>query len=406
MKISPVLVGGSLVLNAALVAVIVLGARGDSADTSAGATAAGTTHTRAVAASGSASPGLDTWNQLQSDDLAVQRNRLRDEGFPASLVRTILVAQVRESFAARRKAIESAPAEQPYWRVARPDPKVQAELRAVVKEQERALRELLGPDPENGAAASLRRQFPALAPEKAGQLAAIRERYDEQRQDIFANVRSSLTPEENAKVRALEKAMHDEFAAVLTPAELEDYDLRTSSVANNLRYTLSAFDANEAEFRALYRIQAAYDDPLQSTGSSSQDEMRARMELTKQRDAEIAAALGPERYAEYQRATDYNYRQATLLAARLGLPAETPANLYALRKDYEQRRSDLVRSVTDAASRAQMPAQLATLQQEATDRVSALLGGNPSYVEAYKQYGGSWLVNFAPRPAVPPSPRN
>ena len=68
------------------------------------------------------------------------------------------------------------------------------------------------------------------------QLAAIRERYDEQRQAIYGPTPGAITPDEREKIRALEKAQLAEFATVLTPAEFEDYNLRTSNVANNLRY--------------------------------------------------------------------------------------------------------------------------------------------------------------------------
>jgi hypothetical protein len=407
MKTSTLLIGASLALNAALVAVIVVGAAGESADFATGATVTATTpNTPASGTANHATPGLDTWSRLRSDNLAAQRDRLREEGFPPALIRTIVAAQVREGFAVRRKALEATQAELPYWRAPRLDPTQQAEVRALGKEEQQALRELLGPDPENGYAASLHRQFPALGTDKIDQLAAIRERYDDKRADLFAAVRGSMSPNDSAQLRALEKSMHDEFATVLTPAELEDYGLRTSSVANSLRNSLTAFDPTEAEFRALYKIQAAYDEQLRPAGSLSPEQSRTLSATMKQRDLDIAAALGPERYAEYQRASDYNYRQTTQLVARLGLPAETSATLYSLRKDYEQRRTELYRSATDAASRAQLQAQLTTMQQEAADRVASLLGSNPSYVEAYKQYGGSWLANLAPRPAAPAPARN
>ena len=51
--------------------------------------------------------------------------------------------------------------------------------------------------------------------------------------------------------------------------------------------------------------------------------------------------------------------------------------------------------------RTKLGEQLKALQQEAETRLAPLLGG-PRGVEAYKQYGGSWLTGMVPR--TPPRP--
>ena len=121
----------------------------------------------------------------------------------------------------------------------------------------------------------------------------------------------------------------------------------------------------------------------------SQEEMRARSAAQGELNKQIEAALGSQRYADYQRSTDYSYRQATTLVARLELPPETADQLYAVRKDIEDR----------MRTAPILPAQRAALGEEATAKVSALLG--PRGFEAYKQNGGQWLQNLVPRPAPP-----
>ena len=341
---------------------------------------------------------LDAWSELHSGELTLQRDRLREEGFPPSAIRAILAAQIRESFAARRKAAEAANASAPFWKGVSFDPQTQAALRAITREEQKAIRELLGPDPEHGPAARLRQQFPDFPTEKIDQLVAIRERYDEQRQDIFGFARGQLTPSEREKSAALEKAMHAEFATVLTPEELEHYDLRTSNTANSLRHRLSTFEATEAEFRALFRLQRAFDEEHAYTGTSTPEQSRLRGEAQRDLEQKIAAALGPARHADYQRSTDYHFQQANLLVGRLGLPPETTHSLYAVQKEFEERRNAMYRDSTPA-TREELPQQMAALEKEATGRISTVLGGNTTAVEAYKQHGGNWLTNLAPRPA-------
>jgi hypothetical protein len=334
---------------------------------------------------------------LQAADLAGLRDRLSAEGFPPAMIRAILAVQIREGFAGRRKALETLLADAPFWKNSQVDPKVTAELRALSKAEQRALSDLLGPDPDNGVAASLRREYPNLSAEKIDQLAAIRERYDGMRQDLYTLAGGAFTPDVREKATALDKAMHAEFAAVLSPQELEDYDLRASNTASSLRSSLSAFDPTEAEFRALFKLQSAFYDQFGPMYvPPSPDQMRARSEAQKQLNEDIKAALGPDRYTDYQRATDYNFRQTSQLVSRLELPPETANQVYAVQKDIQQRATAVYQP--GPVSPDNRVAQLAALADEAKTKITAVLGDRG--FEAYKQYGGSWLQMLQPR--LPP----
>lgn len=397
MKIFPVLGLLSLTANVALLGVLAYAAFQPQA---APARAVAVEKSTPAPKRAKPAPSVGAWSELSSTDLAAQRDRLLAEGFPPSALRAILAAQIRDQFAARRKAIETNLANAPFWKNPTMDLPTQAQLRALAKEEQKALKDLMGSDPIYSHAARLRREFPELAAEKIDQMAAIRERYDELRQDLYGTgFRGTLTPTERDKMNALEKAMHQEFASVLAPAELENYDLRTSNTANSLRYSLSNFGASEAEFRALYRLQSTFDEQHRYTGGTmSQDQQRARSDAQRKLSEDIAAALGAERYADYQRASDYNFRQTSQLVSRLNLPPETATTLYAVQKNIEERRNAIYRDSTPE-SRSQMTQKLTVLAAEATTRVNAILGGNQTATTAYKQYGGSWLTNMVPRPA-------
>jgi hypothetical protein len=351
-----------------------------------------------------APPPIDqhVWPDLQTDDLSALAARLRASGFPPALVRAILAAQIDEQFAARRKALRSADANLPFWKGQTRDPKLMAALVQLDREKQKILRQVLGADAEmNDPRTRLNqnRSYDFLPAEKISALDSLLNDYEERRSDLYASGFSSNT--DRTKFDAFEKEQHDALARVLTPAELVEYDLRNSSTANTLRTNLSAFNPSEAEFRALYPLQAAFDERWQNDFglTLSADERRQRDDAQKLLTDQIKAALGPERAADYERATDYNYRRTSQLVERLELPPETTNNLWAAQKEFQQRRMDIYRST---ASPEERTPQLAALQQEAIARVTPLLGG-ASGVEAYKQYGGSWLQNFVPRP-VPPRP--
>lgn len=400
MKASTLFLGASLAANAALVAGFLFGPLGRSPSASAPTVAPAQAVATTAADSVSGAATGQEWASLQTGDLAAQRDRLRAEGFPPAMIRAILAAQLRETFADRRKALESARGEIPYWKNPQPDPQTQAAMRALDRELQQAMLTLLGPDPENGAAATLQRQFPDLSADKVAQLAAIRDDYDRKRTDIYAarGALLGMSAEDGQKLADLDQAMHAEIASALTPQELEDYDLRTSNAASQLRSNLAAFDVTEQEFRTLFQLRQGFGDRLgPSYGPMSQDQIKARNDAQNELNDQIKAALGDDRFAEYQRATSYGYQQTSSLVARLGVPPETTNQLWAMQQDMG-RRAVLIRG-DRTLSPAERTEQIAALNDEATAKVTAALGEQG--FAAYKQYGGSWLQTLQP-PRPPP----
>jgi hypothetical protein len=216
---------------------------------------------------------------------------------------------------------------------------------------------------------------------------------------------TSLTSTEREKGRELEKERDAAIAQVLSPQEYAEYELRASNTASSLRYQLATFDPTEQEFRTIFQLQRAFDLQYPSVfavGALTPEQnaaMRQRSEAQKLLTDQIKAALGPERGEEYVRSMDYNYQQTARLVGRLELPAENARQVYAVQKEFEPRVAELRGNRTLSAE--QRNQQLAALQEEATAKVSPLLGGTRG-LEAYKQYGGSWLRSMVPPP--PPTP--
>lgn len=401
MKLSTVILAVTLTANVALLGVIAVGSS-DEASSTGPAPATVIPAGRKIPVS-EAATGSEMWLELQSADLAVQRDRLRAAGFPAELIRAILAAQIRETFAARVKAIENAQGEMPFWKNPVRDPKMQAALRDLYREQEKALKALLGRDARDddpSYTAYLRRQFGDLPDDKVDLLRQISDDYNQRRSDIYGNSPGAMLPEDRKKLAELDKAMHADFAGILSPQELEEYDLRSSNTAQQLRYNLAAFDATEQEYRAIYKLQSEFDDKYAwRYGPGAPEEVKMRADAAKQLTADLKTALGDARYDDYQRATDYGYRQTSQLVARLELPPENATALWNTQKEFEKRRGEIYSPSTPPAERTQ---QIAALQQEANAKITTLLGGDPSRVEIYKQNGGQWLQSLAPRPALPP----
>jgi hypothetical protein len=382
----------SLGLNTALVAVLATGA------------SSRTQTSRAVAATPRAAkpkgPVVDAtvWPKLNSGDLPSLVARLRETGFPPAMVRAIISAQLQEQFAVRRKALDPDADTRPFWKSSTMDLNVQNGMRQLYRDQQAAMRELLGgdADPDDPMSrAREARQFGHLPPEKVSEARRIVREFDELRSDVYSGSLGTVTTAAREKLAAYDRQMQVELKKIMTPQEYADYELRGSSTANSLRYQLAAFDTTETEFRTLFQLQRAFDDRFgQLYSQPSQEEMRLRGEAHRQLTEQIKAALGPVRMAEYERATNYEYRNASQLVARLELPPETTNKVYEVQKSIQAEVQDISRSSPSAADREKALARLAA---EAQTKITALLGERG--FQAYQQYGGSWLQTLKPRPA-------
>jgi hypothetical protein len=329
---------------------------------------------------------------LDSGDLAGLVARLRENGFPPDVIRAMVRAELGRKFVARRQELDPGEATRPFWQNRPMDPKLNAEIANLSREHAKILRDLLGDDAQDPmAAAYLSRRLNGVPPEKADGVKRILQDYDDMRTEIY---RAGLvTPADREKLTAIEKAQRADLAQLLSPDELLEYNLRSSQVADQLRSQLAAFDPSEAEFRAIYQLQAEFAERTGSLfGPLSSEQLRQRREAQKELNEQIKAVLEPGRAAEYERSQDGNYQQISRLVARLDLPADATNQVWSVQQDIQKQRQALMANrELPADERTQL---IATLAEEAATRISATLGARG--FEAYKQYGGQWLQQLQP----------
>jgi hypothetical protein len=380
MRLSTVIPLVSLPLNAVLLALVFL------ADSKPPPAAA-----RLVAAgprAGAATEAQLSWTTLAAETPVALRDRLRAEGFPPEITRAILTAQVREKYAGRHQALEAALAALPFWQ--QPDRKLRTEQRTLAEDELKELRDLVGPSPE--AVESVRRELPFLSEEKIALLAGQQEHY---RPIWLSFTEQPMTSADRDEFFALNQKATAENQAIETLEERLQDNMRRSVTASRLRETFGYFNGTEEEYRALFALQHPFDLKYDSLRGTNRNDLASRQADTRDLAENIAAALGPERYAEFRRAQDVSYRQTSQLVARLELPPETTNQAYALQQEFRERANAITRDAS--LSPADRTTQISQLGQEAQARLTPLFGGTRGF-EAYRQYGGAWLGAFTPRP--------
>lgn len=414
----------SLIANAGLLATLLIRSQSSSPESiifgSAGGGAPGrsaegsisrapTTSGGAQAADKPAAAGkTGAWSYLQSGDIEKLVANLRAAGFPASVIRAIVSSELNDEYAARRRQILGEQRDVPFWKMGTTmsfyTSAQMSELRALSREQRERLKELLGDDygtMSEEARLYERRRYGNLPADKMEQLQRINSDYSELRMQVYNESHGMLLPMDRETLAYLEKEKEADLAAILTPQELEEYQLRSSSTATRLHSQLSAFDPTEQEYRSLYALQKEFDDRYgaQQLGMLDEDARRQRSAAQQELQDQIQVALGDQRYTEYKRATDMSFRVASRITEAYQLPAQNAVETWNYQQGVQQRAS-AIRTDRNLTPEARQQA-LAAIVSEANAKLTSLL--TEPGVTAYKQTGGAWLraIEMQARPPTP-----
>jgi hypothetical protein len=395
MKLPTLLVAASLAANAALVgllyarptlappAVRSFFVRGPAAD--------GTTARRVPVRTAEAPRKL--WASLGGDDLPTLIQRLRAAGFPPSIVREIVRAEISARYDARIRAIIEPDPNVPYWKqstgISANDSKRMEQYTTLQRERNKLLREVLADDffASEEASAAQRRQFGNLPRQKIDLLQRLEDDYGEMLSAVRAGTNGILLPEDREKIALLTREKKADLAAMLTPEELADYEMRSSPITNMMRNRLGNFQPTEAEFRAIFQMQQALNDKFPYNSGIPTDYTQ-RQEATRTLNAQLKATLGDARYAEMDRETTSEYQALSRLAQRDGIPNDVAVRAFNVRDHVAQESNRIFDDTT--LSPDDKRAALATLAQATRAQLVTLLG--PTTGNAYvKQIDNQWL---------------
>lgn len=213
------------------------------------------------------------------------------------------------------------------------------ERESLLKERHALLTRLGLPEPMADPASNSqwvwqRRLLGFLPPAKIETLIEIEAKY--QHMSAANSLRATdLMPRTDEEERkSMERRKREEITALLTTEELEQYDLRTSQLSHRLRFNLDTFQPTGEEFGNIFRVLGKAEPELgggfytlvsgDGMAGTRPNQVQARL------DEELKEALGEERFLEYSKKRDANYRGLDKLGQRFGLPAEVVDALYLI----------------------------------------------------------------------------
>ena len=295
------------------------------------------------------------WSQIASTDFARYRDELRAVGCPEQTVREIIESEINAWFAQRRRPILDA-LQPRFWESVGRGGKDAFEsfddaLDALRDERRDLLAEVLGERPRTDdveladSRAEWARDHAWLPAAEQEKLVGLEERRWRQIRALEVEIgEREWTSADHTRRREIDEA----FAKARREAlgeHLGDFEARQSAEGRWVE-SLAGFETTEAEWRTVteaLRAQEAQrkaDQPASQAGTAGAARQRNDpAEALAQREAAEAArksvlqtTLGPERYAEYERASSGAFQQTRRVTRRLGLADETAVQAWDIER--------------------------------------------------------------------------
>lgn len=344
------------------------------------------------------------WAQLESEDYRTYIARLRAVGCPEETICDLIIADVDKLLAPRLHAAVPARKELEYWQseekeledplaaheMARQQMEIDFEKRDIIKE-------LVGVDlvaerlKLRGELDQYGQRLSFLPEERRIQLRKILERYN--RAEIMLREKGwaegdSYVEESEVEIRQLQQKRETEITALLTPEELQKYELRLSPTAYKARDALFGMNASEKEFLTIFHVQKGLEeklaggDPNKAFGQQEVEAVQRAMQ------EQLRQQLGEARYHEYERAQDSEFRELCAAAARNDLPRSAAEQVYEIKRIAVARRQEILDN-PDLSEE-----QKATVQQQIaqeTERTVRGVLGEKAFKQFTRRSEAAWL---------------
>jgi hypothetical protein len=368
-----------------------------------------------------------SWADLASSDFFQYRDNLLAVGCPDRTIRDIIGSELDRWLRQRWRPILEV-VQRDFWEIAARDGRdgfdeIEAQLSELRQERDELLLAVLGEQVQDPDLELERRQerfvqhHGWLPEDIQARLFELDQKHEEAfrilRDEIRARTDGHWTDEDHDRhheqLERLE-AEHEAGRKAALGEWADEFELRRSHRAH-WASRLAGFEPTEDEWRAVTQAGISLDAALRQTAStdehqydrlmmeryglapqSSQGDVQAIADAQAQYESAVQAALGPERYADYQRAADQDFRQTRNVTQRLGLPDDVALQAWEIQRSARVAADELRAGV--GLDDARRHAALEQLHAEAQSALQAALGERG--YGTYMNHAGAWLEQLIP----------
>ncbi|MDA7520872.1 hypothetical protein N8546_01720 [bacterium] len=362
------------------------------------------------------------WSQIESGDYETYVKNLRNIGCPEETIRD-LVKQDLDKYYDKRKAdiLSKSPARKEFWKtgnpssLGRPSASASSQMAQLDREKNEVLGDLFGsqgmaainrPSPLARARSQAKSGYEMdfIPEETKAELNTLEREFGSELLKKMAQGASDA--QDMAEIRQLRQNRDDRIGTMLTPEQKMEYDLRKSPTAANMRLQMDGFDPSEDEFRDIFAARKSFDEEhgVVPGSSISAGDMEGRQFAEQEMNNQIRDSLGDDRYQDYLRQTDYDYKSIHKITERQGLGENISAQVYQMKIEAEQFAREIRMDNGLPIGDRQM--QLRQVQNAATTRIESLIGGQGAVALQVQTGGRNWLNNLGrvtPLPITKPT---
>jgi hypothetical protein len=217
----------------------------------------------------------------------------------------------------------------------------------------------------------------SLTPDKHNAVQEICQRAAQRSQVLEQQQFNGMQPVNPIEVARHRDQTRSDLAQVLAPEEMEEFMLRYSQNAFNLRQELAGLVPTADEFRRIFRALDPLEHAMQiQFGTVDSMSPAQRERHLSQREGLIQQALAPSRYETYSLTRDPLFRQAQMMAAQYGAPSTAILPIYRMSKLNETKRQQIL---NNAKLSAQEKAEaISRVNQEQWQDVMQIVTGSDS----------------------------
>jgi hypothetical protein len=325
-----------------------------------------------------------TWEQVQSTNYATLIKNLRAIGCPEQTIRDIVTTDVDRIYARRRVSEVVFPNYQ--WWKSTPDPALALAAEEKIQSLEVERRELLtgllgaGWDAEGKELIAARAgitltgpilgDLPSATKQAVFYIVAAAQQRIEAYQEEQRLQGKAIDPVQMVRLR--EEPLV-QLSSVLAPEAYDEFVLRYSPAAQQLREMMRTIDLTPDQFRELFSaVSGIIGQPVFFYAGSDPDLLKQQQQLATQSEAIIKATLGAAVYASFQLNQDPLYRSSQEMTQQLNLPATDVLAIYQINKA-TQDEMDRIRK-DDTLSNDEKVEALAQTQVQEQQSLQQLLG--------------------------------
>ncbi len=362
------------------------------------------------------------WSQIEADDYQTYVGNLRRIGCPEETIRD-LVKQDLEKFYDQRKAdiLSKAPARKEYWKtgnpsaLSQPSSATRSQLAQLDREKNEVLGDLFGaqgvaainrPSPLARARSQAKSGYAMdfIPEETKAELNTLEQEFGSQLLKKMAQGASDA--QDMAEIRQLREERDSRIATMLTPDQKMEYDLRKSPTAANMRLQMDGFEPSEDEFRDIFAARQSFDDEYGVVPGASilPADAEIRQLAEQEMNEQIRSSLGDDRFQDYLRQTDYDYKSINKITERQGLGENISAQVYQMKGGAEELAREIRMNTGLSLEERQM--QLGQIRNETSRSIESMLGGQGAAALQSQAGGRNWLNNLGrvnPLPIVKPT---